>query len=80
MQSRVWNDPNIDRIGAWDVMNAQIQLNAPENKWYARLFATNVFDKRNPTGQYVTDPTSGLFTNTFVEDPRILGISLGAAW
>ncbi len=80
MESRVWNDANIDRIGSWDTMNAQIQLNAPDNKWYAKVFATNVFDKRNPTGQYLTDPTSGLFTNVFAEDPRVVGVSLGASW
>jgi hypothetical protein len=80
MQSRVWNDQNIDRINAWDTMNAQIQLNAPDNKWYARVFATNVFDKHNPTGQYLTDATSGLFTNVFAEDPRVVGVSLGASW
>ena len=80
MESRVWNDQNIDRINAWDTMNAQIQLNAPDNKWYARVFATNVFDKHNPTGQYLTDATSGLFTNVFAEDPRVVGVSLGASW
>jgi hypothetical protein len=80
MQSRVWNDANIDTINAWDTMNAQVQLNAPSDAWYVRVFATNVFDKRNPTGQYVTDATSGLFTNEFVEDPRVVGVSVGANW
>jgi outer membrane receptor protein involved in Fe transport len=79
-QSRVWNDANIDRVNGWDTMNAQIQLNAPENKWYARVFATNLFDKRNPTGVYLTDPTSALYTNVFSEDPRVLGVSVGASW
>ncbi|MEJ1968128.1 MAG: TonB-dependent receptor plug domain-containing protein [Rhizomicrobium sp.] len=80
MQSRVWNDENIDTIHAWDTMNAQIQLNAPDDKWYARVFATNVFDKRNPTGQYLTDATSALYTNVFAEDPRVVGVSVGASW
>jgi outer membrane receptor protein involved in Fe transport len=80
MQSRLWNDPNIDRVNAWDVMNLNFQLNAPDNKWYAQLFAKNVFDKRNPTGVYLTDPTSALFTNVFTEDPRIIGVSLGTSW
>ncbi|HUO91216.1 MAG TPA: TonB-dependent receptor plug domain-containing protein [Rhizomicrobium sp.] len=80
MQARVNNDPGSDYIGAWDTLNAQIQLNAPDNKWYARVFATNVFDKHNPTGEYLTDPTSALFTNVFAEDPRVVGISIGANW
>ncbi|HXC55389.1 MAG TPA: hypothetical protein VNU97_08850, partial [Rhizomicrobium sp.] len=60
--------------------NAQIQLNAPDSKWYARVFATNLFDKHNPTGVYLTDPTSALFTNVFSEDPRVVGVSVGASW
>jgi outer membrane receptor protein involved in Fe transport len=80
MQARVMNDPGSDYIGAWDTMNAQIQLNAPDNKWYAKVFATNIFDKHNATGMYLTDPTSALFTNVFAEDPRVVGISLGASW
>lgn len=79
MESRVFND-GADLIGSWDTMNAQIQLNAPDNKWYARVFATNLFDKKNPTGVYLTDPTSALFTNVFSEDPRVVGISVGANW
>ncbi|HXC54355.1 MAG TPA: TonB-dependent receptor, partial [Rhizomicrobium sp.] len=65
MESRVNNDPGSDYIAGWDTMNAQIQLNAPDSKWYARVFATNLFDKHNPTGVYLTDPTSALFTNVF---------------
>ena len=80
MQSRVWNDTNIDRMNSWDVMNVQLQLNAPDNKWYAQVFAKNVFDKHNPTGVYLTDATSALFTNVFAEDPRVLGVSLGTTW
>ncbi|MBL6937612.1 MAG: TonB-dependent receptor plug domain-containing protein [Alphaproteobacteria bacterium] len=79
MYARVNND-NADYIGGWDTMNAQIQLNPADSKWYARVFATNVFDKHNPTGEYLTDPTSALFTNVFAEDPRVVGISLGMNW
>ncbi|MGZ5529582.1 MAG: hypothetical protein ACXWJB_12975, partial [Limisphaerales bacterium] len=79
-ESRVWNDPVIDRVGGWDTMNAQVQLNAPDSKWYARVFATNLFNKENPTGVYLTDPTSALFTNVFSEDPRVVGLSVGANW
>ncbi len=80
MQARVNNDPGSDYIAGWDTLNGQIQLNAPDDAWYARVFATNIFDKRNPTGEYLTDPTSALFTNVFVEDPRVVGVSVGASW
>ncbi|MEJ0028061.1 MAG: TonB-dependent receptor [Rhizomicrobium sp.] len=80
MQARVNNDPGSDYIAAWDTLNGQVQLNAPDSAWYARVFATNIFDKRNPTGEYLTDPTSALYTNVFAEDPRVVGISIGANW
>jgi outer membrane receptor protein involved in Fe transport len=76
----LYNDPNIDRVNSWDVMNAQIQLNAPDQNWYARVFATNIFDKRNPTGAYIAPAGNGLFTNLFIEDPRVVGISFGTNW
>jgi outer membrane receptor protein involved in Fe transport len=77
--ANAFNDA-IDRIGSWDVMNAQIQLNAPDHRWYARLFAKNVFDKRNPTGNYIAPSGYALFTNEFVEDPRVVGMSFGTSW
>jgi outer membrane receptor protein involved in Fe transport len=78
MQSRVWNDPNIDRIPGWGVMNLGLQLNAPDGRWYTKLFVTNVLDSRNETGQFLQDAIAGLYTNVFVENPRVIGISLGS--
>jgi len=80
MQSRVWNDPNVDLVHSWDVTNLSVNLVNTDNNWYAKLFATNVFNKQNPTGSFVTDQAAGLWTNVFAEDPRVVGISLGASW
>jgi len=79
MESRVFHD-GADFVPSWDTINGQLQLNSPGNKWYVRVFATNMADKRNPTGIYLTDPTSALFTNVFAEDPRVVGVSIGANW
>ncbi|MGN6517243.1 MAG: TonB-dependent receptor [Rhizomicrobium sp.] len=73
---RIFED-GADRIKAYDVANAQIQLNAPDNRWYARAWVQNIFDKHNETGEYLTDASSGLFTNVFVGSPRTYGITLG---
>jgi outer membrane receptor protein involved in Fe transport len=72
----IYNDP-ADRMKAYDVMNAQIQLNAPDNFWYARAWVQNIQNKTNVTGMYVTDPSSALFTNLFVGDPRTYGLTVG---
>lgn len=74
---RIFND-GADRLKSWDVVNASIQLNAPENAWYAKAWVQNLMDKDNVTGMYVTDPASALFTNLFVGDPRTYGLTVGA--
>jgi iron complex outermembrane recepter protein len=74
---RIFED-GADRIPAYSVANAQVQLNAPDSAWYARAWVKNVFDKNNMTGQYLTDASSGLFTNAFVGEPRTYGLTLGA--
>jgi len=77
--TRIWND-NADYVGAWDTMNAQIRLSSEDERWYAMVYAKNIFDKRNVTGMYLQDPSAGLYTNLFTEDPRVLGVSLGVNW
>ncbi len=78
MSASVFNDP-ADRIGSWDTMNLSLQLDGPGNWWYARFYATNVFDKANITNTYLSDPSTSLFTNVFLQDPRIVGLALGAS-
>jgi len=57
------------------VMNAQVQLNGPDNRWYVRGFIQNITDNQAITGLYVTDQSSGLFTNIFTLEPRRYGIA-----
>ena len=76
MFGRIFNGP-ADKIPSWDVMNLQLTLNAPDNLWYVTGFIKNVMDKDNLTGEYLTSPTSGLYTNGFYGDPRTYGITVG---
>lgn len=66
-----------NRIQAYEVVNAQVQLNGPNNRWYARGFVQNAFANNAVTGLYVTDQSSGLFTNVFTLEPRRYGIAAG---
>ena len=77
--SRIFND-NTDAVGSWDQLNLQMQLNAPDARWYAKVFATNVMGKRNITGLGPQSDTSGVPTDVSVEDPRIIGLTVGAKW
>jgi outer membrane receptor protein involved in Fe transport len=74
--SRSFNSP-IDNIPSYGITNAQVQLNGNDDRWFVRAFVQNVFDNDAITGQYVTDPSSGLFTNIFTLEPRRYGLAAG---
>ena len=67
----------INRIQGYEQANAQIQLNGPDNRWFVRGFIQNIFDNNATTGLYLTDQSSGLFTNIFTLEPRRYGIGAG---
>ncbi|MBC7519951.1 MAG: TonB-dependent receptor [Sandarakinorhabdus sp.] len=67
----------VNRIPSYEVINAQVQLNGPEGKWYVRGYVQNLTDNNATTGLYVTDQSSGLFTNIFTLEPRRYGIAAG---
>ena len=67
----------MDQIDSWDVINAQVQLNGKDDKWFARAFVQNLADEDNITGVYSTDPTSAFFTNVFLVEPRLIGLTVG---
>ena len=76
MWGRVFETP-ADRINGYWLLNAQIQLNAPDDFWYAQAFVKNLGDVQAVTGEYLTSSSSGLFTNQFLQDPRTYGIRVG---
>ena len=68
---------NVNRIKGYAQANAQIQLNGTDDRWYIRGFIQNIFDSNSETGLYVTDQSSGLYTNIFTLEPRRYGIGAG---
>ena len=66
-----------DRIPAYTTINLQAQINGANNRWYIRGFIQNLLDNSSVTGLYVTDASSGLFTNIFTVDPRRFGAAVG---
>jgi outer membrane receptor protein involved in Fe transport len=70
----------VNRIEPFVQANAQIQLNSPDSRWFVRGFVQNIFDSNSVTGLYVTDASSGLFTNIFTLEPRRYGIAVGASF
>jgi len=68
----------VNRIKPFVQSNASIQLNGSDNGWFVRGFVQNIFNSNSVTGLYVTDASSGNFTNIFTLDPRRYGIAVGA--
>lgn len=70
----------VNRIPSFVQANAQIQLNGVDDRWFVRGFVQNLFDSSSITGQYLTDASTGLFTNVFTLEPRRYGIAVGASF
>jgi outer membrane receptor protein involved in Fe transport len=68
---------SINRIQGYEQVNAQIQLNGADERWFVRGFIQNAFDNNATTGLYLTDQSSGLFTNIFTLEPRRYGVAAG---
>ena len=67
----------VNEIPSYTQVNAQIQLDGGDKKWFARLWVQNLFDKNAITGLYVTDQSSGNYTNIFTLEPRRYGVTAG---
>ena len=61
----------VNRIEPFVQANAQIQFNGPDNRFFVRGFVQNIFDANSITGLYVTDASSGNFTNIFARSPAL---------
>lgn len=70
----------VNRIAPFVQANAQVQLNGPNDRWFVRGFVQNIFDSNSVTGLYVTDASSGLYSNIFTLDPRRYGLAVGVSF
>jgi outer membrane receptor protein involved in Fe transport len=73
--ARVFNAVN-DQLESWS--NVNMTLNIVKTDWgfTTQLWVKNLTNAQPITDTYVTDPTSGLFENTFTLDPRTYGVTL----
>ena len=55
----------------------QIQMNGKDDRWFVRGFIQNIANNNAATGLYVTDQSSGLFTNICTLEPRLYGVAAG---
>ncbi|MBV9989748.1 MAG: TonB-dependent receptor [Alphaproteobacteria bacterium] len=77
MFGRIFNGP-ADKLKSYNILNALITLNAPDNQWYVSAYARNLLGGNQITGEYLTSSSSGLYTGVFYNEPRNVGITIGA--
>ncbi|OZB13194.1 MAG: TonB-dependent receptor, partial [Hyphomonas sp. 34-62-18] len=77
--SRVYNSP-LDELPSWDNMNVSLAFTNDPAGVRVELFGKNIFDETAITGAYLTDDSSGLYTNIFLNEPRTYGIAVTKNW
>ncbi len=77
--SRVWNTGR-DQLDSWDNINLSLQFYNDANGLELEVFGKNIANDDVITGAYLTDDSSGLFTNVFLQEPRLYGISVRKSW
>lgn len=77
--SRVYNSPR-DKLPSWDNMNVSLAFTNDPAGVRVELFGKNIFDETAITGAYLTDDSSGLYTNIFLNEPRTYGIAVTKSW
>ena len=77
--SRVFNTPR-DKLDSWTNLNLSVVLANDDSGWGVEAFAKNITDEEVITGAYLTDDSSGLFTNIFLTEPALYGITVRKSW
>jgi outer membrane receptor protein involved in Fe transport len=73
--ARIYNT-EYDRLKAWDNLNLAVTLARPASGLTFQLYVKNVFDDAPITDFFTNADDTGLSTNVFTLDPRIIGFSI----
>ena len=74
--SRIFNTSS-DTLQSYSQINASLRFENEDAGVYANLFVKNIADDDVITDLYLTDQSSGLFSNAFLLEPRTYGITVG---
>ena len=77
--ARVFNDNPYDRIHGYTNLNLTLILTS-QSGWQVMGFAKNVLNTTAITGAFLNSDDSGLTTNVFLTDPRLLGVRITKNW
>lgn len=77
--SRIWNTGR-DQLDSWSNINLSAELVNDDKGFSIQVFGKNITNEEVITGAYLTDDSSGLFTNVFLNEPATYGIALSKTW
>jgi len=74
--ARVYNADPYDKLHGWYNVNLSVWLERPEDDLKIEFYAKNLLDKTPITDSFLNSDDTGLTTNVFVLDPRLIGLSI----
>jgi iron complex outermembrane receptor protein len=77
--ARIFNDNPYDRLHGYDNLNLTL-IFTNQNGWQVMLYDKNVFNTTAITGDFLNSDDSGLTTNVFLTDPKLIGIRVTKNW
>ena len=73
--ARVYNT-EYDRLRSWSNTNLSLMLFNERHRVAVEAYVKNVFDESPITGTFLNSDDTGLTTNVFTLDPRLVGVSI----
>jgi len=77
--ARVFNDHPYDRLRGYTNVNLTLILTSQAG-WQVMLYDKNVFNTTAITGTFLNSDDTGLTTNVFLTDPKLIGIRVTKNW
>jgi iron complex outermembrane receptor protein len=77
--ARVFNDNPYDRLRGYTNVNLTL-IFTNQNGWQVMLYDKNIFDTTAITGDFLNSDDSGLTTNVFLTDPKLIGVRVTKNW
>ncbi len=77
--ARVFNDRPYDRLRGYTNVNLTLILTS-QSGWQVMLYDKNIFNTTAITGDFLNSDDSGLTTNVFLTDPKLIGIRVTKNW
>jgi len=77
--ARIFNDNPYDRLRGYTNVNLALILTS-QGGWQVMGYVKNVFNVTDITGTFLNSDDSGLTTNVFLTDPRLVGLRVTKNW